>query len=191
VRLGAPGRGTRERAEAARLPRRAVPSPDGTRVAVARHVGVSGYLEVGPARRGARRRVVFFSRGGCCGNILWASRDVIVVIGGYNRVWALDLRSRRAKRIAGFTGFHLSRDGRWLAGCTTTARTSRAPSASSRSAAPGARVPRRPKGASDWLAFFSADGKHLSFNRQTLNPYRGWTETVPLPSLRPAFKGDC
>jgi len=52
-------------------------------------------------------------------------------------------------------------------------------------------VPARPKNASDSYAFFSRDGKRLSFNRETLNPYRGWTMTVPVSRLRPAPKGDC
>jgi hypothetical protein len=168
-----------------------VPSPDGNRIAVARHVGYWGYLEVASARPEARHRIVFSSRDGCCGNILWASRDVLVFVAAYNRVWTVDLRDGRAKRIAGFTGFHLSQDGKWLAGWHDNGPHIAGTVGVVSIHGTRCRVPRRPKGASDWFAFFSADGKRLSFNRQTENPYRGWTETVPLSSLRPAFKGDC
>jgi hypothetical protein len=168
-----------------------VPSPGGDRVAVARHVGESGYLEVGPARRGARRKVVFFSRNGCCANIVWASRDVVVFIEGYSRDWTVDVRTGRARRIAGFSGFNLSQDGRWLAGWHDNGPHIAGTVGVISIHGTDCHVPRRPKGASDSLAFFSADRKRLSFNRETLDPYRGWTQTVPVSSLRPAFRGDC
>ena len=167
------------------------PSPEGNRVAVARHVGEAGYLEVGPARPGAKHRVVFFSRNGCCGNVLWASGSLIVFIANYNRVWTVDLRSGRARRIGGFTGFHLSHDGKWLAGWNDNGPHIAGTVGVISIRGTGCRVPRRPKNASDWFAFFSADDKLLSFNRQTVDPYRGRTVSVPVSSLKPAPKGDC
>jgi hypothetical protein len=87
-----------------------VRSSDGKRIAVARHVGEGGYLEVATSRPGAPHRIVFSSRDGCCGNILWASPTLVAFIASYNRVWTVDLRNGRARRIAFFTGFHLSAD---------------------------------------------------------------------------------
>jgi hypothetical protein len=106
-----------------------VPSPDGNRVAVARHVGQAGYLEIGSARARARRRVVFSSPNGCCGNILWTLRTLLVFIENYNRVWTVDLRNGRAKRIAASPrSTFLETAGGSPAG-TTTAPTSPARSA--------------------------------------------------------------
>ena len=168
-----------------------VRSPDGSRIALVRHIGNWGYLEVASARPGAPHRIVFSSRQGCCGNVLWASPRSVVFITSYNRVWTVDLRSGQLSRIASFSGFHLSHDGKWLAGWNDNGPHVAGTVGVISIRGTECHVPFRPKNASDWFAFFSADGKRLSFNRQTLEPYRGWTVTLPVSSLRPAPKGDC
>jgi hypothetical protein len=168
-----------------------VASPDGTRLAVVRHIGNWGYLEVASARPGAPHRVVFSSRQDCCGNILWSSPTLVVFITSYNRVWTVDLRGGHISRIASFSGFHISHDGKWLAGWNDNGPHIAGTVGVISIRGTECHVPFRPKNASDWFAFFSADGKRLSFNRQTLEPYRGWTATLPVSSLTPAPKGDC
>jgi hypothetical protein len=110
----------------------AVPSRDGDRIAVVRHVGSASYLEVGPANR-RHLRTVYTARDSCCGDLAWAARWLVVFDNDY-RVLTLDVRSGRLRQIAGFSDFQLSKDGRWAAGWARAPMTPK-PLGSSRSRA--------------------------------------------------------
>jgi hypothetical protein len=93
--------------------RPAVVSPDGARIALVRRAGGTGYLEVTPPH--GKPRVVYSSTDGCCSNVVWASKAMLVFDDDYNAK-TVDVMTGHVNRIAGFSRFVVSPGGRWVAG---------------------------------------------------------------------------
>jgi WD40-like Beta Propeller Repeat len=167
----------------------AVPSRDGDRIAVVRHVGNASYLEVGPANR-RDLRVVYTARDSCCGDLAWATRWLLVFDNDY-RVFTLDVRSGQLRQIAGFSNFELSKDGRWAAGWAGTGPNEPETVGVVSITGTSCRVVPRLSNASDSFPFFSPDGKRLFFLREPFNPSSGSTGhgdtiSVSMSNLRPS-----
>jgi hypothetical protein len=166
----------------------AVPSRDGDRIAVVRHVGSASYLEVGPANR-RHLRTVYTARDSCCGDLAWAARWLGRL---RQRLQSPDARrevgppapNRRLFRLSALEGRAL---GGWLGQGPNDPETVGVVSITGTSC----RVVSRPSNASDSHTFFSPDGKRLFFLREPFEPSSGSTGSgdtlsVPVSSLRPS-----
>ncbi len=168
----------------------AVASPDGRQIAVVRHVGTVGSLEVRAAGHG-RTKTLYASRDNCCTDVAWASPREIVFVSDFN-VWGVDWKSGRVKNLAGFTDFQLSPDRRWLVGWKDAGpHVLETVGVRSIDGERCLLVP-KPANKSDSLGFFSRDGKRVFFNREDGSPpFAGRTESVAFTSLRRAPKSAC
>ena len=171
----------------------AVPSRDGKRIAIVKHVGSVSYLQVGSARGGQRRTIYRSPYYWISTDLYWASHDLIVFGDSNFAVNTVDVRTRRVNlRIATATSFRLSTDGRWIAWSQLGGES--APdqvgmiSITGRECLP---VP-RPRNRADTDPFFKPGMKRLFFLRSPYNPLGGALGhsriiSVPFSRLRPRF----
>jgi hypothetical protein len=154
----------------------AVVSPDGKSFASVRHVFVAstgsiGYLDLG--KRGTPdKRTVYSSSDSCCTEITWVSPSLIAFDDDYN-VKTLDLSTGRVRRIATFSNFSVSADGRWVAGWKFSGGHSPETIGVVSITGSDCRTVPRPKNADDFNASFSSDAKRLMFVRQRFDLKRG------------------
>lgn len=171
----------------------AVVSPDGKRAASVRHVFVTqtgsiGYLDVGKSGAG-KKRTVYSSSDSCCTEVAWVSPSLVAFDDDY-RVKTVEPSSGRVRRIASFSNFSVSPDGRWVAGWKFSG--GHGPETIGVVSITGAdcRAVPRPKNADDFNVTFSPDGKRLIFVRQRFDLKLGEdvgprrVVTVPLSELR-------
>lgn len=165
-------------------------SPDGKRIAFVKHVntqhtGGIGYLEVGrPA--GRETRALYVSNDACCSGLVWASPHLIVFDDDY-RVKTMDVTTGRLTRIADFSDFTVSADGRLVAGWANSGGHSAQTIGVVSIAGTGCRVLPKPTNADDSEPRFSADGKRLFFTRRSFDATPegpGRVLSVPLSRLR-------
>jgi hypothetical protein len=154
----------------------AVFSPDGKRFASVRHVFVTstgsvGYLDVG--KSGTRdKRTVYSSSDSCCTEVTWVSPSLIAFDDDYN-VKTVDLSSGRVHRVATFSNFSVSADGRWIAGWKFSGGHSPETIGVVSITGSNCRTVPKPKNADDSDANFSPDAKQLMFVRQRFDLKRG------------------
>jgi WD40-like Beta Propeller Repeat len=168
-----------------------VSSPDGRQVAFVKHVfvtqtGSNGYLMVGPTA--GAKRPVYSSNDSCCTNLIWRSPRLLFFDDDYN-VKTVDPRTRRVRRIAGFSDFATSPDGQLVAGWKYSGGHSPETIGVVSVARSGCRFVTRPKNADDSEPSFSPDGTRLSFLRRsysTVGEGSGRVVTIPLTALRRA-----
>ena len=168
-------------------------SPDHRSVVLERHVfvtqtGSTGYLDIGPVGASAKR-TVYSSNDACCSNLVWATPRLIVFADDY-RVKTVDVTTGRVRRIADFSNFSVSHDGRWVAGWANSGGHGPQTIAVVSITGTNCRVLPRPKPADDSDPRFSADGRRLSFMRRRYDPKlnedtsSGHVLTVPVMNLR-------
>jgi len=174
----------------------AVPSRDGKRIAIVKHVGSVSYLQVGSASDGQRRTIYRSPYYWISTDLYWASHDLIVFGDSNFAVNTVDVKTRRVNlRIATATSFRLSPDGRWIAWSQLGGES--APdqvgmiSITGRECLP---VP-RPRNRADMDPFFKPGMKRLFFLRSPYNPLggalgHGQIISVPFSRLRP-HPGSC
>ncbi len=174
----------------------AVPSRDGNRIAIVRHLGKVGYLEIGPAG-GGPRRVIFHSRG-CCENVAWASRYLIAFVN--DGIQTIDVRTLRVRLIAEAFEFNISSDGRWIAWSRTAGPETPDTVGVVSITGDTCLLVARPRNRQDSLPFFHPGGTRLYFLREPFEPEGGsgpvgsgrtGTIGVPMSSLRRAPASAC
>jgi hypothetical protein len=139
---------------------------------------------------------MYHSNDGCCQGIRWLRPHLLIFVDDY-RTFTLDPATKKVTRIAGFSNFVVSRDGRLVAGwadcgghCAETVGVVAIDGRHCR------RVPRRPDQDDNALRF-SADGRSLTILRRFFDVKQGeptrnalptpWHQvTVPLAALKPA-----
>jgi hypothetical protein len=89
-------------------------SPDGKWSVLYSRSNGYGRLDVTNARAGSRYRM-YRSNDSCCDEITWIEPHLLIFVDDYN-VKTLEPTTRRLTRIAGFSDFTVSHDGRWVAG---------------------------------------------------------------------------
>ena len=167
-----------------------VMSQDGKRIAFVKHVitkhtGGIGYLEVGRST-GRETRTLYVSNDACCSGLVWASPGLIVFDDDY-RVKTIDVATGRVTRIADFSDFAVSDDGRLVAGWANSGGHSAQTIGIVSIMGTGCRVVPKPTNADDSEPRFSADGKRLFFTRRSFNTTPegpGRVLSVPLSRLR-------
>ena len=164
-------------------------SPDGRwNVLYSRRNGY-GRLDVTNLRTGKKYRM-YRSNDSCCDQITWVRPHLLIFVDDYN-VKTLDPTTRRLVRIAGFSNFTISHDGRLVAGYASTgghaAETVEVvPITGGRCRA----VPHRPD-QDDSSPGFARSDKALIVVRQHFDLQLGYTVgqsrlvTVPLTALTP------
>jgi hypothetical protein len=97
-----------------------VVSPDGTQLArITRHGGI-GYVEVRPVH-GGKTKTLYSSNDACCAvsgglpGVVWATDRLLVFTDDAN-LKTVDVKTGRVTRIADFSDFAVSPDGRWATG---------------------------------------------------------------------------
>jgi Tol biopolymer transport system component len=160
--------------------REGVTSPDGAHVAFLSSRGGTTSIAVADAH-GAGVVKVYASQDSCCSHLSWAASGLLVFADDYT-VKTVDVGSGNVRRIAGFSDFALSPDGRWLAGYAFKNGHGAEPIAVV--SIDGARclVPQQ-RARSTWPTYFSADGKRVVFTDAN-PPYTELSEA--LDALRPA-----
>lgn len=117
-----------------------------------------------------RTKAVYKSNDACCSNVVAISSRMVAFDDDYN-VKTVDVDDGRVDRIAGFSNFVVSPDGRWLAGWAESG--GHGPETIGVVSADGATclaVP-KPQNADDFDPSFSADGKRLFFTRRRFDPH--------------------
>lgn len=92
----------------------AVGSPDGKWSVLYSRKNGYGRLDVTNTRTGRRYRM-YRSNDSCCDEITWVKPHLLIFVDDYN-VKTLDPATRRLTRIAGFSDFTVSHNGRLVAG---------------------------------------------------------------------------
>jgi hypothetical protein len=162
-------------------------SPDERRSATLVHRGAYGRIVV--ALKGGAGKTLYASNDSCCHGIAWASSRLLVFDDDYN-VKTLDVTTGRIVRIAGFSDFVVSQDGKFVAGWADSGghkaeRVGVVPIAGGSCSL----VPARPN-QDDTKPTFSADGTHLAVLRRSFDPAgggvdpRGRRVVVSLAALR-------
>jgi hypothetical protein len=164
-------------------------SPDGKwSVLYSRRNGY-GRLDVTNLQTGRRYRM-YRSNDSCCDDVTWVKPHLLIFVDDY-KVKTLDPNARRAVRIAGFSQFALSHDGRLVAGYAESgghaAETVEVvPIAGGRCRAVARRLDQ-----DDSSPSFSRDDHALTFLRQRFDRKLGYAVgkprrvTVPLTALVP------
>jgi hypothetical protein len=163
-------------------------SPDGRRTAILLHDGGWGHLLVG--EKGGEQRSLYASSDSCCNGIVWASPRLIVFVDDYN-VKTLNVWTGRVRRIAGFSNFVVSRDGKLVAGWQDHGgHGATEVGVVAITGGTCLHVP-KPENADDTQPVFSRNGKRLSVMRRAFDPSGGRVDpssgrrvVVPLSALR-------
>jgi hypothetical protein len=141
-----------------------VPSPDGKRVVVAKTVGETSYLEIGPAGGGPRHTV--YHHPASIGDVYWAFPNLIVFNDNEFEISTLDLRTHQVLQIATASSFNMSRDGRWLALYRESGPHVPMTVAVVRTTGGMCLVPPRPANRQDTAPFFKPGVQRLFFTRE-------------------------
>jgi len=164
-------------------------SPDGKWTVVYSRKNGYGRLDLIERSNGPRYRM-YRSNDSCCQGITWVSPHLLVFVDDYN-VKTLDPPTRRVSRIAGFSDFVVSPNGRWVAGwancgghCAEIVEVVPITGGTCRA------FPHR-RDQDDSYPFFSRDSRKLTVLRQQFDLKQGEAlgptreVTLPLTKLRP------
>jgi hypothetical protein len=156
---------------------------------VVRHVGYTGYLEVGQADGG--RRQTIFSSSACCSGVVWASRRLIAFDQNVT-VKTIDVRTRRVRSIAGADDFKISSDGRWIAWWKDGGEfTPPNPAGIVSITGNDCLVVRTPKNAADMLLYFHPGNTRRVYFLREFDDGTSRTLSLPTSSLKRAPKCSC
>jgi len=141
-------------------------------------------------RTTGRRYRMYRSNDSCCDQITWISAHTLVFVDDYE-VKTLDPVTRRVTRIAGFSNFVISPNGRWVAGwascgghCAETVEV--VPLAGG-----ACKAVRHQADQDDSYPFFSRDSSRITVDRQHFDTKRGqptglpYDVTVAVSALQP------